>query len=485
MNGQTDRTISTAVAALPRVAILGAGPAGLSAAWQLVKRGKAEAVVIEQRDEVGGNSGSFDLAGLSVDYGSHRLHPACEPEILADLREMLGADLLERPRHGRIRLRGRWIHFPLKPFDLMFGLPWSFGLGVAVDSLRKFIFHTNGASAESFAGVLERSLGRTICRDFYFPYAAKIWGAPPQELSAIQARRRVSAGSLSKMMRKALNSVPGFKPPGAGRFFYPRHGFGQISRAIADAARAMGAEIRLGATVCQIHLGSPHRVEIECDGAISSLEADHVWSTLPITTLARIVNPVAPGEVIEAGRRIKYRAMILIYLVLAQSRFTEFDAHYFPEAEIRLTRLSEPKNYSAASEPADLTVLCGELPCAVDDDVWRASDEELAELVRDSLSRCGLPIQSKLMQVATRRLAYAYPIYHRGYEEAFATLDEWVSRLDRALTFGRQGLFAHDNTHHALAMAYAAVDCLSESGEFDLARWADYRIEFAKHVVED
>jgi protoporphyrinogen oxidase len=150
-----------------------------------------------------------------------------------------------------------------------------------------------------------------------------------------------------------------------------------------------------------------------------------------------------------------------------------------------LTRLSEPKNYSAASEPADLTVLCGELPCAVDDDVWRASDEELAELVRDSLSRCGLPIRSRVMQVATRRLAYAYPIYHRGYEEAFATLDEWASRLDRALTFGRQGLFAHDNTHHALAMAYAAADCLSESGEFDLARWADYRIEFAKHVVED
>jgi protoporphyrinogen oxidase len=469
----------------PRVAILGAGPAGLGAAWQLVKRGKAEAVVIEQREDVGGNSGSFDLAGLSVDYGSHRLHPACEPEILADLRELLGDDLLDRPRHGRIRLRGRWIHFPLKPLDLIFGLPWSFGFGVAGDSLRKFISHTNGAGAESFASVLERSLGRTICRDFYFPYAAKIWGAPPQELSAIQARRRVSAGSLSKIMRKALNSVPGFKPPGAGRFFYPRRGFGQISHSIADAARAMGAKIRLGATVCQIHLGSPHRVEIECDGAIIGLEADHVWSTLPITTLARIVNPAAPSEVIEAGRRIKYRAMILIYLALAQPRFTEFDAHYFPEAEIRLTRLSEPKNYSAASEPADLTVLCGELPCAVDDDVWRASDEELAELVRDSLSRCGLPIRSRVMQVATRRLAYAYPIYHRGYEEAFATLDEWASRLDRALTFGRQGLFAHDNTHHALAMAYAAADCLSESGEFDLARWADYRIEFAKHVVED
>lgn len=485
MNFQTGQIISTRTSARPRVVILGAGPAGLGAAWQLAKRGKADAIVIEQRDDVGGNSGSFDLAGLSVDYGSHRLHPACEPEILADLRELLRDDLLDRPRHGRIRLRGQWIHFPLKPLDLMFGLPLSFGFGVAQDTLRKVVPHANGAGPETFASVLERSLGRTICRDFYFPYAAKIWGAQPEELSVIQARRRVSAGSLAKMVRKVLNSVPGFKPPGAGRFFYPRNGFGQISRAIADAARAAGADIRLGATVRQLRLGSPHRVEIECGGEVCELEADHVWSTIPITTLARIVNPPAPPDVIEAGWRIKYRAMVLIYLVLAQPQFTEFDAHYFPEAEVRLTRLSEPKNYSAAAEPVESTVLCGELPCAVGDEVWRAPDEELADLVRASLSRCGLPIQSKVLQVTTKRLAFAYPIYHRGYEEAFTKLDEWVSSLDGALTFGRQGLFAHDNTHHALAMAYAAVECLGHSGAFDSNRWLDYREQFAKHVVED
>jgi len=488
-----DQIISSAVAErritrvgkLPRVAILGAGPAGLGAAWRLARRKKAEAVVIEQRDDVGGNSGSFDLGGLSVDYGSHRLHPACRPDILRDLRELLRDDLLDRPRHGRIRLRGRWIHFPLKPLDMLFGLPASFGLGVARDAARKFMRHARNVGPETFASVLERSLGQTICRDFYFPYAVKIWGAPPQELSAIQARRRVSAGSLAKMVRKALSGVPGFKPPGAGRFFYPRHGFGQISGAIADAAREAGAEIRLGATVRRLRLGSPHRVELESDGKIIELEADYIWSTIPITALARIANPPAPPQVIEASRRVRYRAMVLIYLVIEQPQFTPFDAHYFPETEIRLTRLSEPKNYSAVKEPADRTALCGELPCDVNDEVWRSSDGELAELAQDALARCGLPIQSRILRVETRRLAYAYPIYDQGYEDAFAQLDEWTSSLDRVLTFGRQGLFAHDNTHHALAMAYAAVDCLSEAGEFDLALWADYRDEFAEHVVED
>src|SRR5262249_27864234 len=322
----------------PLVAIVGGGRAGLGAAWRLARLNKAGAVVIEQRDDVGGNSGSFDLGGLPVDYGSHRLHPACHPEILRDLRELLRDDLLDRPRHGRIRLRGRWIHFPLKPLDLLFELPLSFGLDVARDALRKFMPRSQNCAPQTFSSLLEHSWGRAICRDFYFPYAVKIWGAPPQELSAIQARRRVSAGSLARMARKALNSVPGFKPPGAGRFFYPRRGFGQISRAIADAARAEGAAIQLGATVRQLRLGAPHRVEIECGGKISGLEADYVWSTIPITALARIANPPAPRPVIEASRRIRYRAMVLVYLVIEQPQFTPFDAHYFPETEIRLTR---------------------------------------------------------------------------------------------------------------------------------------------------
>ena len=182
---------------------------------------------------------------------------------------------------------------------------------------------------------------------------------------------------------------------------------------------------------------------------------------------------------------ISYRAMVLIYLVLEQRQWTPYDAHYFPETDIKLTRLSEPKNYSGAGEPSDRTVLCGELPCTVDDDVWNAPDGELANMVRDSLERCGLPIRATVSQVVTKRLPFAYPIYREGYERFFGIQDEWVEGLDCVLTFGRQGLFAHDNTHHALAMAYGAVDCLGDSGEFDKARWSEYRTEFAKHVVED
>jgi protoporphyrinogen oxidase len=382
-------------------------------------------------------------------------------------------------------LRGNWIHFPLKPVDLLLGLPPSFGFGVSRDVLRKFAGGSSNGHVDTFASVLKRSLGPTICNDFYFPYARKIWGLPPEEIAATQAYRRVSAGSLGKIARKVLSLVPGFKTPGAGRFFYPRQGFGQISQSITDAAREHGADVRFKTTVRKVELGTPHRIEVECDGKQDSIEADHIWSTIPISLLARIISPAAPKEVLEASRRIDYRAMILVYLVLDQPQFTPFDAHYFPESDIGLTRLSEPKNYSGSTEPAGRTVLCGEIPCNVGDKIWEAGDDALADIVRDSLARCGLPIKSRVVQAEVKRLSHAYPIYRQGYEEAFALQDEWIAGLDRILTFGRQGLFAHDNTHHALAMAYAAVDCLKETGEFDLTRWEDYRAEFAKHVVED
>jgi len=147
--------------------------------------------------------------------------------------------------------------------------------------------------------------------------------------------------------------------------------------------------------------------------------------------------------------------------------------------------LSEPKNYSGRTDPADRTVLCGELPCTVDDAVWGSSDTDLAALASEALARCGLPIRAAIRRVETRRLPFAYPIYRQGYEAHLERLDQWVAALPGVLTFGRQGLFAHDNTHHTLEMAYAAVACLGSDGTFDRERWRRYRDEFATHVVED
>ena len=119
-----------------------------------------------------------------------------------------------------------------------------------------------------------------------------------------------------------------------------------------------------------------------------------------------------------------------------------------------------------------------------DDETWKLSDEELGRLVQEDLANAGIPLPVAPSAVFTRRLPQAYPVYLNGYEEPFTVLDEWADSLPQLVSYGRQGLFAHDNTHHALYMAYGAVDCLNGKG-FDEDKWSDYKARFKSHVVED
>ncbi|MGF1526702.1 MAG: protoporphyrinogen/coproporphyrinogen oxidase, partial [Candidatus Competibacterales bacterium] len=334
---------------------------------------------------------------------------------------------------------------------------------------------------ESFASVLEASLGPTICRHFYFPYARKIWGVAPEALSGVQAHKRVSANSFAKLLNKIL------RPGGKKIFFYPRQGFGQISRAYATGAQAAGATLYTDTAVTALQRPGPQnrwRVHFQGPGGGDAVEVDYVWSTLPLTVVARLLDPPPPETIAQAAQGIAYRGMILLYLQLPKAQFHPTDAHYFPEPSVAMTRLSEPKNYAATAEPAASTVLCAEIPCDPGDSTWSLDDATLAEQVVADIRRLGLPLDVEPRQVFTRRLPQAYPIYQRGYQDALDPLDHWLSDLPGFLSYGRQGLFQHDNTHHALAMAYAAVNCL-EGGTFDAVAWAAHREVFKTHVVED
>ena len=466
---------------LPHVVVLGGGPAGVGAAYQLRRLNHARVTLVERQGRFGGNAGSFDWAGQSLDFGSHRLHYTTEPAILADIRSLLNGDLLERKRNGRIKLRGRLIRFPFKPVDLLTSLDKRFAAGVMRDMATGSLRKRGNSSGDTYADVLMQSLGPTICEDFYFPYARKIWGQEPGALSGIQAQRRVTANSFMKLIKRIL------KPVGDGMFYYPRRGFGQITNAYAEAAQRAGADLLMNTSVDRLEKpaasDAPWKVHVSQQGASRVLDADYVWSTIPITMLARLTTP-APPEASGNTPGIDFRAMLLVYLQLDVDRFTPTDAHYFPEASISITRLSEPKNYSDLTTPTGSTVLCAELPCAAGDRMWAMSDEELGNLVVRDIRTAGLPLERPPVAVHVKRLRHAYPIYLTGYEKHFDALDAWASQQPCLLTFGRQGLFAHDNTHHALFMAYSAAECLT-NGTFDEARWAEYRQVFARHVVED
>lgn len=432
-------------------------------------------IVVERSAHVGGAAASRTVAGVRVDLGSHRLHPAVEPRILAELRRLLGDDLQTRPRHGRIRLADRWIAFPLRPVDLVRRMPPSMALGAMRDAA---LGPLRRPRADTFSEVLLAALGRTICRRFYFPYARKIWGVPPEELSGEQARRRVGARSPGRLVRRVLT-------PGDGRrrsFLYPRHGFGQITEALAGDAVRAGARIELGAEVTGVDLAPDGGRVGLADGR--TLTGRRVWSTLPLPALAAMSRPAPDPAALAAAASLRFRAMLVVYLVLEQGRYTPFDAHYLPGGTTPVTRVSEPVNYRDGDDPPGRTVLCAEIPCDAGDALWSAGDDELGRIAADGLAECGLP-RPAVARVEVVRLGHAYPILRAGGDDHLAHLERWAASRPALLTLGRQGLFVHDNAHHALAMAWAAVDCLGQDGSFDDDAWGAARLRFADHVVED
>ena len=290
--------------------------------------------------------------------------------------------------------------------------------------------------------------------------------------------------------------VPGLGAARPPIFYYPRRGYGQISEALAGEVRRLGGSILLSTQARRIVIdgGFVRRLILATDRAGSGgaagaesqeIDATVVFSTIPVTALARLLAPPPPDPVTASVAKLTYRGMVLLYLILDVERFTPYDAHYFPEQESVFSRVSEPKNYSMAAEPVGRTGLCVEVPCTVGDEIWSASDEEIRRRVVGDLARVGLPVDGLVRTSFARRLPNVYPVYDRAFAQHLATLSSHLAGIAGLVSLGRQGLFAHDNTHHTIEMAYRASECLGPDLTWNAAQWRLYQEQFRSHVVED
>ena len=456
------------------ILIIGSGPAGLMSAYEAASKGH-DVAVIERLDRPGGMAASFDINGMRVDYGSHRLHPATSKPLLKILKDVLGEDLQIRNRNGRIRVEEKWVTFPLSFTNLIKSLPPKTVLSLFKDSLTSPF---KQPKEETFAEHIKAGLGPKVFDLIYGPYAKKLWGKPAEELHSDLAKKRVSASSHLEILKKLVLSTM----RNGQKFFYPRNGYGQICERLAEEAQNKGAKFFFDTEIDSIDLSSPNHAITETKDEI--FESKRIWSTAPFGSLAKMLSPSPPPEIIESLNQLNYRAMVLVYLICDHKRLTEFDAHYFPETDTPISRISEPKNYRDTSDPDDFTIICCEVPCWEGDEIWLASNEELGDLMIESLARQGLP-KINLLGTETRRLPKVYTIYDLGYKEKFEDLVDWSTKQSRLTIFGRQGLFAPDNLHHALSMGYAAANALQPDGSFDQDFWQSSLEQFQTHVVED
>lgn len=442
--------------------VIGAGPAGLATAWQLQRDGH-EVRVLEAADHVGGMAGVREVAGVRVDLGSHRLHPSTPPWLLDELGQLV--ELQERPRNGRIRMGGRWVPFPLTPAGLVRGLPARVAARAAVDAVAAPLRRPR---SDTYAEVVRAGLGPTVWRRFHEPYAWKLWDTDPDLLAGELARRRVSASSpvdIARRLVRGVRSTP--------TFLYPRRGFGAIAEALAEQV-----PVDTGRRVNRIIEHHDRVIVGLSDGRL--VTASHVHATVPAWRVASWLglheDPLGPPPV---------RAMVLVYLVLDRRPYTTFDAHYLPDRNVLLSRLSEPMNYRDNPEdPTDRTVLCAEIPCWSGDEVWTASADVLGARVADDLVRSGLP-DPRHVAVHVERLPSVYPVMTPQSLGALARAERALTMSTRVTVLGRQGLATPDNTHHVLEMGVRSARAVRPDGTFDHAAWADAREGFRTYVVED
>lgn len=458
---------------MAEIAIVGSGPTGLMAAWRALELGH-NVEVFEGAPSIGGMSGSFEINGLRVDYGSHRLHPSTPPHLLQRISDLLGDDLQTRERNGRIRLYDRWVSFPLRTTNMIRHLPLTFSLHSGLDIIRRPF---EKRSDLTFEDEVTSRLGKTVASEFYAPYAEKLWGIPAGQLDGEQARRRVSASSPLAIIKRLVKS----STPAGRTFLYPRKGYGQIVEAIANAVTDAGGTIHLDSPVtgiksesntCQIVVGE------------KSQTVEHVWSTAPLTKLTEIIQPKPDKSVLSAASSLRVRGMVLAYLVLDQEQYTQYDAHYLPSQETRIARLSEPKNYRNGDDPKDFTILCAEIPCWVNDDVWRSSSEKISEIVISDIEKLGLP-KPRYVETHTKRLPSVYPVFERDTMNDRKTLLTWGESLGRVVPFGRQGFLVPDNLHHTLGMGWELAESIGGQSEVDRVQWQSSINSFKKNIVED
>lgn len=450
------------------VIVIGAGPAGLAAAWRAARRG-LKVTLLERADHLGGMAASFDVAGVRVDQGSHRLDVRTPDGVLGDLRDMLGDDLQLRRRTSRIRIGDRWMAYPLRVDDVARHLNRGLLARVARDSATSPL---RRPKEDTYADVMRSRVGPTLYDVVYGPFAEKIWGRSGDRLSGVLAGRqadqlkawKTAARMLARAGRRQAQNAT------AGGYYYPRRGFGQLFDALGNAAVDAGVDVRVDAEVDRVRV-------FEDEVRVSTQDGDEVsgslvLSTLPLPLLARLARPAPSLTSMEASARLRYRAMLLVYVVHAGGRWTRFDTFDIPDPRTPVSRISEPANYrSSVDDPTDRSVLCVEIPCTMTDEVWGLSDEGLGDLVDETLGMCGLPAVNRV-HVESRRLGQVYPIHRAGHEQDLLDVDSWSRTIRRVVTLGRQGLFVLENVDQALSMAYDAVESIRDDGSFDRYAWS-------------
>jgi protoporphyrinogen oxidase len=448
----------------PIVAI-GAGPAGLTAAYQLVKANQP-VVVLESDLTVGGISRTVEQDGWRFDIGGHRFFTKV-PEVEALWHEILPEeDFPLRPRMSRIYTKGKFFNYPLKAWNALSNLGPYEALACMSSYLWAKLHPPKDQS--TFEGWTAARFGWRLYRTFFKSYTEKVWGVPADQIQADWAAQRVKNLSLWKAVKDALF-------PWASRetvtsliekFHYPRLGPGMMWEKASEIVQSKGGTLLLGARVTTLaQEGEKILVSFErLDPATGqrqpeSILATHVVSSMPLKDLVLALRPEVPREVREAALGLSYRDFLTVALVVPEEIGFPDNWIYVHDPNVRLGRIQNFGSWSPDMVRPGWTCLGLEYFVFEGDELWEMSDAELTELGRRELSAIGLMDEDVVKSAYVVRMPKAYPVYDEGYQERIATIRGYLeASWPHLQVVGRNGMHRYNNQDHSMLTAMLAVE---------------------------
>ncbi len=467
------------------VCVVGAGPAGLSAAY-ILSQSKINAAVLEMSSQVGGISRTVVRDGFRFDIGGHRFFTK-DDEVDRFFRDLLGEEVIWVNRASRIFYRDKYFDYPLKPANALFGM----GVGTTARCLldygslkvRNIFRRPDIVSLEDW---VSNEFGHELFKLFFKNYTEKVWGIDCNHICAEWAAQRIKGLSLRVAVREALfPSRNGKVKTLIDKFMYPRLGIGRISERLAEDVEALGNEVRLRSRVAAVnHEGSVvTSVEVEAPQGRYTLPLKRLCSSMPLTELVLAMKPEAPAGVAAAARSLRYRDLITVNLMVKMPRVTDDTWIYIHDPTITLGRIHEPRNWSPDMAPPGQSSLVAEYFCFQGDEVWNMDDQALVDLtIRDLDRRLGFLKRDDVMDAFVIRTARAYPMYELGYEEPLRKVVDYVGSFSNLETVGRYGTYKYNNMDHSIKTGIlAARNLLGEARQdvFDVNRAREYHEEKA------
>lgn len=469
--------------------IAGAGPAGLTAAYELAKNGHRCVVLEADPARVGGISRTDQYKGYRFDIGGHRFFSkSAEVNRLWD--EILGDEFLRRPRLSRIYYDRRFFHYPLKPLDALIKLGPIRSARIVLSYLRARLRPI--APERSFEDWVVNRFGRLLFEIFFKTYTEKVWGMPTDRISADWAAQRIKGLSLVGAVLNALvgsgNRRGEVVKTLIDEFKYPRLGPGQMWEAARDSVLLNGSSVQMDRRVERIEhdgAGVTAFVAIDSRGRETRYHGRQFVSTLPMKLLVRAMSPAAPDDVRHAAEQLGYRDHLTVVLIVDRPETFPDTWIYIHEPGVRLGRVQNFKNWSPQMVPdPSKTGLGLEYFCFEGDDLWSRTDAELVELGRREIDAIGLVPASSVVDGCVVRTPKAYPVTDDSYRRHVDLIRAWLARFDNLSLAGRNGMHKYNNQDHSMMTALLAARNILGQGRFDPWK-VNTDAEYHEHAAED